>query len=263
MRIWLPGQGNYRWPAQDIRPVEMLILIILEELWRSDLKKRKLSGYSRKQKRSAMSMKWYGNTTHPNKAFTDVDRSTGHGNLESTLVKRPGTRKYRAEENRCQFDSGQPHAQGCECKKMISLAERCRMTEHLELMYGISERHVCRVIGFARSTHRSSCHATCIEVTEVDRAATWFIGLNATFYNNSIIWVTEYILWLISIFNDCFCIFWECFSQLNLHLGWLAVNSHMHSPIFPNPIDLSNCCEYALNSHWLIQPFFRNTRADH
>jgi len=41
------------------------------------------------------------------------------------------------------------------------------MTEHLESVYDVSERRACRVIGIARSTHRSRpCQATRTELTD-------------------------------------------------------------------------------------------------
>ena len=55
-----------------------------------------------------------------------------------------------AKEVSSRADPGQPDVAGRECKKVVSLAVKRMTAEYLERDYAVSERRVCRVLGFSR-----------------------------------------------------------------------------------------------------------------
>jgi hypothetical protein len=49
---------------------------------------------------------------------------------------------------------GQPDAEGCTGKKLVSLAVKRQAAVYLEQTYDVSERRACRVLALHRSTKR-------------------------------------------------------------------------------------------------------------
>ncbi len=76
------------------------------------------------------------------------------GSNGSKASEGTGEREFRFKETGRRVITGQPNAEGCCLKKVVSLAERRRVANYLQEEYGVSERHTCKVVSINRSTKR-------------------------------------------------------------------------------------------------------------
>src|SRR5215467_4919868 len=74
------------------------------------------------------------------------------GSAGCQKAEAPGRGESQAEECSGRADAGQPSAEGCSIKKLVKPVDLRKAAQHLMAAYGMSERHVCRLVELARST---------------------------------------------------------------------------------------------------------------
>ena len=76
------------------------------------------------------------------------------GQRRSQETEAAGGREPEAEACGGRFDFGQPCSEGCAFKKLVEPAGLRAAARYAMEQYEMSERHACRLMGLARSTHR-------------------------------------------------------------------------------------------------------------
>jgi len=77
-----------------------------------------------------------------------------HGRIRGQEAEGVGKREFRFKKTGGRVIAGQPDAEGCCRKKVVSLAERRRVANYLQETYGVSERRTCKVVSINRNTKR-------------------------------------------------------------------------------------------------------------
>jgi putative transposase len=77
-----------------------------------------------------------------------------NGSIRGKAAKGVGEREFGFKETGGRVIVGQPYAEGCCLKKVVSLAEKRWVANYLQESYGVSERHTCKVVSINRSTKR-------------------------------------------------------------------------------------------------------------
>ena len=77
-----------------------------------------------------------------------------HGRIGSQAITGVGAGECGAEEDGSGAGIGYSDVEGCERKKVVSLAERRRCVTYLRNGYGISERRACQAMQLNRSSYR-------------------------------------------------------------------------------------------------------------